>query len=52
MHAAVGRVADSADQSLQFAVQAVDFSQFISGALQSASAGAAVLCAAVLSLNF
>lgn len=52
MHAMVGRPADNADETLKFLAQTVDFSQFFSGALSSASASAAVLGAIIYSMAF
>ena len=52
MHAMVGRPQDNADETLKFLAQEVDFSQFFSGALSSASASAAVLGAIIYTMAF
>lgn len=53
MHAMVGRVADKADETLKFATQDVDFTQFYtSGAIGTATYYASTLAAIIFSLNF
>ena len=52
MHAAIGRVEDSADTSLQFEAQEVDFTQFFTGALTTASASGALLAGILYTMAF
>lgn len=54
MHAMIGRTADTADESLKFIAQEVDFTQFYDsgGAYASATMSSAILGAILYSLTF